>query len=222
MVTMALPPDISTTDRSFPVAYAEAARYFRGEGVLNWVLGQLVGDLNSHGIDYAFIGAVALFAHGYERFTENVDVILTAEGLEKFRRELLGRGGWGLRGYDQTGARNRVRSYPLEVSIKIFVAGEYPGEGKPKSVVMPDPALAIEMNGARFVTLEKLIELKLASGMTAPHRLKDLADVQELIKFRGLGPEFAERLDPYVREKFVELAEAVKQSPKDELTEDSL
>jgi hypothetical protein len=51
--------------------------------------------------------------------------------------------------------------------------------------------------------------------MTAPYRLKDLADVQELIKVRGLQPEFAERLDPYVREKFVELAEAVKQSPKD-------
>jgi hypothetical protein len=31
----------------------------------------------------------------------------------------------------------------------------------------------------RFVAFEKLIELKLASGMTAPDRLKDLADVQE-------------------------------------------
>ncbi len=38
----------------------------------------------------------------------------------------------------------------------------------------------------RFVTLEKLIELKLASGMTAPDRLKDLADVQELIKITHL------------------------------------
>jgi hypothetical protein len=43
---------------------------------------------------------------------------------------------------------------------------------------------------------EKLIELKLASGMTAPDRLKDLADVQELIKIRGLSRDFAEKLDP--------------------------
>ncbi len=102
-----------------------------------------------------------------------------------------------------------------------MTTGEYPGDGKPKPVSIPEPSAAsTEINGVRFVTLEKLIELKLASGMTAPHRLKDLADVQELIKIRGLQPEFAERLDPYVREKFVELAEAVKQSPKDDLTEE--
>jgi hypothetical protein len=41
--------------------------------------------------------------------------------------------------------------------------------------------------------------------------LKDLADVQELIKVRGLTNEFAERLDPYVRGKFLELFEAVRQ-----------
>jgi hypothetical protein len=51
--------------------------------------------------------------------------------------------------------------------------------------------------------------------MTAPDRLKDLADVQELIKVRQLEPEFAQRLDPYVREKFLELSETVKQSPKE-------
>jgi hypothetical protein len=54
--------------------------------------------------------------------------------------------------------------------------------------------------------------LKLASGMTAPHRLKDLADVQELIKLRGLTSEFAEQLDPYVREQFLNLLRAVEQA----------
>ncbi len=62
----------------------------------------------------------------------------------------------------------------------------------------------------KFPTLEKLVELKLASGMTAPDRLKDLADVQELIKIRGLSRDFAGKLDPYVREKYLELLEAVE------------
>ena len=44
--------------------------------------------------------------------------------------------------------------------------------------------------------------------MTAPDRLKDLADVQELIKVRGLGAEFAESIDPYVREQYLRLWEA--------------
>ena len=48
-------------------------------------------------------------------------------------------------------------------------------------------------------------ELKLASGMTAPHRLKDLADVIEVIRILQLPSEFAAELDPYVREKYRDL-----------------
>ena len=47
--------------------------------------------------------------------------------------------------------------------------------------------------------------------MTAPDRLKDLADVQELIKIKHLPREFAENLNPYVRAKYLELLEAVEQ-----------
>jgi hypothetical protein len=71
---------------------------------------------------------------------------------------------------------------------------------------------ATEIDGIKFVTLEKLIELKLASGMSASDRLKDLADVQELIKIRKLDAEFGSRLDPYVRDKYYELEAAVRNS----------
>ena len=30
-----------------------------------------------HGIDYMVIGAVALMAHGYPRFTEDIDLVMT-------------------------------------------------------------------------------------------------------------------------------------------------
>jgi len=66
------------------------------------------------------------------------------------------------------------------------------------------------MNGVQVVRLEKLVELKLASGMTAPDRLKDLADVQELIKIRGLSNDFADKLNPFVRDKYLELLQAVE------------
>jgi hypothetical protein len=33
----------------------------------------------------------------------------------------------------------------------------------------------VEIGGIRVITLERLIELRLASGMTAAHRLRDLA-----------------------------------------------
>jgi hypothetical protein len=189
--------------------YAEGLRYFMGEGTLNSTLARLSSDLDAHRIDYAVMGAVALLAHGYPRFTEDIDLIMTSEGLERFHEELVGLG------YVPAfpGARKRLKSTVDGVSIEVMVTGEYPGDGKPKPVSMPEPARAsTEIDGIRFVTLEKLIELKLASGISAPDRLKDLADVQELIKIRHLDADFASRLDPYVQDKFRELEAGVSKS----------
>jgi len=182
------------------------------QGNLNIALAKITRDLKEHGIDYMVIGALALFEHGYARLTEDIDLVLRPEGLEVFHRELIGLG--YLPAFQ--GAKKRLCSTTEDITIEVLTTGEYPGDGKPKPVSIPDPSTAsIEIDGVRFVTLEKLVELKLASGMTAPHRLKDLADVQELIKIRDLQAAFAERLDPYVREKFLELYETIRQSPQD-------
>jgi hypothetical protein len=189
--------------------YEEARRYFMGEGILNKTLARLSKDLETHGIDYAVIGAAALLAHGYQRLTEDIDLLMTPAGLQKFHDELVGLG------YAPSfpGARKRLRSTVDGVSIEVMTTGEYPGDGKPKPVSMPAPAEAsTEIDGIKFVTLDKLIELKLASGISASDRLKDLADVQELIKIRKLDADFALKLDPYVRTKYLELEEAVRNS----------
>jgi hypothetical protein len=202
---------LATTNESRSVheVYAEGLRYFMGQGKLNSTLAQVSADLKQHGIDYMVIGAVALMAYGYPRFTEDIDLVLTPEGLQAFHQNLIGLG------YAPAfqGARKRLRSTRDGVSIEVIVSGEYPGDGKPKAVSFPIPAEAsIEIDGVRIVTLEKLIELKLASGMTAPDRLKDLADVQELIKARNLTAEFAEGLNLYVREEYLRLCAAVEQA----------
>jgi hypothetical protein len=65
------------------------------------------------------------------------------------------------------------------------------------------------------LSLPRLVELKLASGMTAPHRLQDLADVLRLIESAQLPRELADELDPYVRSKYDELWRAA-QHPADD------
>lgn len=178
-----------------------------GEGSLNSTLKQLVADLRIHNIDYVVIGAIALLAHGYPRFTEDIDLVLTAEGLDKFHQELIGLG------YAPAfqGSRKKLRATASGMTVDIMVDEEYPGDGKPKPVRLPNPRTEfVEIDGVHFVSLEKLIELKLTSGMTAGDRLKDLADVQELIKTRALSSDFASLLNPYVRPKFLELYESVE------------
>ncbi len=190
-------------------AYQEGLRFFMGEGILNETLRRVTKDLENHQIDYSVIGAVALNQHGYRRFTEDIDLLMTKEGLEKFRDELIGKG------YRPAfkGATKKFRTTQENVTVEIIMSGEFPGDGKPKPVVFPDPSESqTEIDGVKTLTLEKLIELKLASGMTAPHRLKDLADVQELVKVKNLTAEFAKKLNPFVREKFLELQKAVKDS----------
>jgi len=196
--------------------YGEALRYFMGQGNLNRALAHVAADLQEHGIDYIVVGALALFAHGYPRLTEDIDLVFTTEGLDRFHEELIGLG------YAAAfpGARKRLRSTKDGVRIDVIAAGEYPGDGRPKPVSFPNPSDAsIEIDGIRFATLEKLIELKLASGITAPDRLKDLADVQELIKIRHLSRKFAENLNPYVRAKYLELLEAVERGSRNTFEE---
>ncbi len=180
--------------------------------MLNTTLERIARTLENRGINYVVIGAVALNQHGYRRFTEDIDLLLTKEGLTRFHEELVGLG------YRPAfeGSRKQFRAAEGNVRVEIVTTGEYPGDGLPKPVRFPDPAdVAIEIDGIKTITLERLVELKLASGMSAPHRLKDLADVQELIKVKKLGPEFANTIDPSVRDKFMELQRAVSEAPGD-------
>ncbi|MCU0239617.1 MAG: nucleotidyltransferase family protein [Pyrinomonadaceae bacterium] len=189
------------------LAYQEGLSFFMGEGIINETLRRVTADLENRGIDYSVIGAIALNQHGYRRFTEDIDLLMTREGLLKFQTELVGLG------YRPAfnGATKKFRTTQENVTVEIITEGEFPGDGKPKPIQFPNPNESqIEIDGIKTLTLEKLVELKLASGITAPHRLKDLADVQEIIKIKGLTADFAEKLNPFVCEKFLELQKAVE------------
>ena len=66
-------------------------------------------------------------------------------------------------------------------------------------------SVAEEDDGICYISLPAIITLKLASGMTNSGRLKDLADVQELIKLKKLPRDFSNDLPEYVRPKFLEI-----------------
>lgn len=161
---------------------------------------RLAENLDREHIPYAVVGGMALIAHGYERFTSDVDILMTKDSLERFHSDLVGRG------YTLafTGARKAFRDTESGVRIEVLTTGEYPGDGLPKAIAFPDPLHAFtEAEGFRVISLEKLIELKLASGLSAPHRkLRDLADVQDLIGALNLPLELAENLDASVADEY--------------------
>jgi len=73
----------------------------------------------------------------------------------------------------------------------------------------------VEVLLAALLPLDKLIELKLASAISAPHRLKDLADVLELIRVLSLPREKGLSLDASVRAKYEELWQAAQTADRE-------
>ncbi len=184
----------------------EGSEFFHHEGDIYETLRRLVDELDENGLDYALIGGLALVAHGYRRFTEDVDILMTPEALQVFRERLLGRG--YLPAFSD--ATKTFRDTCTGVQIKVITASD----GKPKSVAFPLPTdVRLQREGVWLITLDKQIELKLASGLSAPHRLKDLADVQELIARLKLPLELAKNLDASVRDEYRRLWRNVQSIP---------
>jgi hypothetical protein len=188
-------------DRDGEWAMDEGERFFQGTSKTHLALRKIAAKLNELGVDYAIVGGMAMFAHGYRRFTEDVDLLVTREGLKRIHERLEGLG------YRPPfDGSKHLRDTEHGVKIEFLVTGQYPGDGKPKPVAFPTPAaVADEIKGVRYINLRSLVELKLASGLSSTERAKDLLDVIEMIKVLGLPRNFAEKLNPFVQEKFRQL-----------------
>jgi hypothetical protein len=75
------------------------------------------------------------------RLTEDVNILLRAEDLARFKQQWLGRG------YVEIApGRKAVRDTRNNVRIDFLITGDYPGDGKPKPVIFPDPATQVEQS----------------------------------------------------------------------------
>lgn len=159
--------------------------------------------LEEENIPYAVVGALAVREWGHGRFTEDIDILTTREGLDAIHEKLVGRD-LALRGPT---LRKSFREPTRRVNVDVIVAGEHAGSAQ-SPIVFPPPNSDsfVTKEGIRFPTLPLLIELKLASGIWGK-RLKDFGDVQELIKANALDESFAGKLRPEVRPRFLEILE---------------
>jgi hypothetical protein len=185
-------------------ALREGSMHFDHDSSVHRSLRKICEQLQELGIPYAVVGGMAMFFHGYRRFTEDVDILVTPQGLAEAHQKLEGAGY-----VPPFPGSKQLRDTDTGVRIEFLVTGSYPGDGKPKPVSFPNPEeVATDIDGLHIIKLPKLIELKLASGMTNPSRLRDLADVQELIKSLKLPEDMGPQLDPSVAEKYRELWQA--------------
>jgi hypothetical protein len=189
----------------------EIDMFFDGSSPVHQTMRRLVQRLSEAGIPYAVLGGMAVNAHGARRTTDDLDILLTPEGLGQFREQFVGKD------YEQIQGRSRrFVDRENEVRIDILVTGHKPGFGGEAPFTFPDPAEASEeINGTRVITLERLIQLKLAA-----RRHKDFGDVVFLIRTHNLDKSFADGLHPGVRGDYIECLEEKRREDEYEAREE--
>lgn len=173
--------------------------FFQGKSPVHKTLGRLLKRLNKAGIPYAVVGGMAVYAHGYERTTDDVDVLMTGEGLEEFRRRFVPKH------YEQVEGRSRrFTDKQNQVTVDILVTGHHPGFGPPTGpITFPDPStVSQELDSVRYIDLATLIQLKLAA-----QRHQDFADVVNLIGANLLDESFLPRLHQNLHQDYIECLE---------------
>lgn len=136
-----------------------------------------------------------MFYHGFRRYTEIIEFLVTPDSLRTIREKLV-------EPYYIADAKNgqHMRDCISGVRIIFRLMGAYPGNDENELVAFPDPAReSIKMDGIRVLPLPRLMELKLGAGIANPHRMRHLADAQELIDILHMPEDFDGQLHSSVR-----------------------
>src|SRR5258708_6407247 len=79
-------------DRDLDWAFREGSMHFEEGNAVHKSLHRIAKKLDEYGIPYALAGAMAMFFQGYRRFTDDVVILVTSEGLQKAHEQLEGLG----------------------------------------------------------------------------------------------------------------------------------
>lgn len=150
--------------------------------------------LAAQNLPHAIVGGVAVCLHGYQRNTVDVDMLVRSEDAPAVRAALEDIG----------------FAWIGNVPVQFLMAREPAGHG----ASLPDPAepgVTTQIEGLTVLTLARLIETKIACGLSNLRRThRDLADVVELIARHNLGRDFAPHLHKEVRKEYRELVQRAR------------
>jgi predicted nucleotidyltransferase len=158
-------------------------------------LPQIVRDFDENNIKYCVVGGIAVNIYNYSRYTDDIDLIVSKKSFNLIEKVLIG-SGYTFR----PGSKKNLYYHagPKKIAIDILIEGDKEG-----SVLIPNPKLVrMKIGGIWYLSLEKLIEMKLNAGRT-----KDYDDVSRLIEYNNLTKKYVNKLSKSVRTKFLELLE---------------
>ena len=146
--------------------------------------------IEESGAEGGIIGGIAVFLHGYERTTTDIDVYSTDRpALAERLRE---------RKFVWTDERRQFEKSNIPVQLLA-----------PEDKLPYYPTRYEEVQGVRTVTLGELITMKLSTGTKYAHRLRDWADVADLVQTLGLTKSFTPMVGKAYRKEFKMLVDSI-------------
>jgi hypothetical protein len=183
---------------AFTARLREISMFFGGKDPVHQSLRRVVQRLRKAKIPYALMGGMAVNAHKYQRTTADVDILLTPQAFQEFKRLHVPKN------YEPIEGRSRrFIDKKNQVRLDFLLTGLFPGSGKPGPLAFPDPEdVAETIDKIQVIDLPTLVQMKLAA-----RRYRDFGDVVELIRFNNLDQTFAGRLHISVRGDYIECLE---------------
>ena len=155
--------------------------------------------LKDNNITYVYIGGVARNQYGYNRMTEDIDILVDKADKDKMSKLPIGR----IRELSK-GSLRRFKLHNPATPIDVLYTGDHAGnkDGIEYKDFMKDSKL---IKGELFLSLEGLIKYKLSSGIYGHLRFKDFDDIVVLIERNKLPQDYANKFRKDLTEKYKEL-----------------
>jgi hypothetical protein len=141
-------------------------------------------------VDAVVLGGVAVFLHGYERSTTDLDLYTLDRPLTYAQLESAG-AKWSLAKREHVLDGVRIHTVTPEDAGHVVEA-------------------TLIIQGVRLVGLGDLIAIKMICGLNDAGRMKHIADVQELIRAVPLDKRFASKLRSELRAPFKDPVDGVR------------
>lgn len=126
-------------------------------------------------IDFIIVGGTASFIHGYNRTTEDIDIIVSSSDKNKIEKLPVG--------YVKELSKGSFRKFKIHDVKSLYLEIIYTGDTFGNKQI---PELnKFNRKGKHLISLKDLIIMKLEAG-----RFQDIADVSKLIEKNKLSKDF--------------------------------
>lgn len=156
--------------------------------------------LKEYNINFTIIGGAARSEYKVRKITEDIDIVVSKKDKDKMKKIPIG--------LMRDVSKGRAKVFHLhqpKTKVEVIYEGEISGDGITGLVYISPEKISELHNDIPFITLKNLVMYKLSAG-----RLKDFADVQELIKANKLKRDYADKFREDLKDTYIELFDMTK------------